>query len=300
MIGNRKQSGVLVVAAAAGAVSLLAGQLPRPRILTGIWRGIPVHYVIKHRLPIFEGDIILDHVLSHPVENRSHRTIGPRSFGIAYTSYLWPIAGMVHHVPYIVSNNTANVTTAIGMFNNALGGVIQWVPRTTETDYVNINLDPNNFCSCGESNVGRVGSEQTLNCAINCTPSGLLHEMGHTVGLWHEQSRPDRDNYITLDYNHIRADSVGNDDKLMDNAQILGLFDYGSIMEYFAFNLTADGVQTRQTIPAGIPLSNTTTYTAGDIDELRRLYGATPTRVTIATNPPGLQVVIDGSTFVTP
>ena len=55
-----------------------------------------------------------------------------------------------------------------------------------------------------------------------------------------------------------------------------------------------------ESIPAGIPLSNDTGYSAGDIDEIERLYNATPSKVTVTTNPPGLQIIVDGVTVQSP
>jgi hypothetical protein len=124
--------------------------------------------------------------------------------------------------------------------------------------------------------------------------------MGHATGLWHEQSRPGRDTHVTLSYKHIRADSIGDDAIATSNAYIYGPYDYAAIMEYFAFNLTADGSQTIQSIPPGIPLSNTNFYTTTDIDTIRRLYSAAPTYVTIDTSPTGLRAVVDGTTITTP
>jgi hypothetical protein len=47
------------------------------------------------------------------------------------------------------------------------------------------------------------------------------------------------------------------------------------------------------------PLSNPNGYSAGDIDGILRPYGAIPTQVTVTSNPPGLQVIVDGSTVTT-
>jgi len=281
--------------------SALWGQAPQPEIRTGIFRGQKVTYTWVPGKAIYQGDILLDHVQESPNAN------GVFSLGIAYSQYFWPKVGSVYRVPYVIdpaSGDTTNLTAAINQFNTTFAGVIQFVARTSEIDYVNFNFDPNNNSGVCEAYEGRVGGEQTVGGAGGtqnpCTVATILHEMGHTIGVWHEQSRSDRDTYVSVNYNAVIKASRSNFDKLLDNDQVSTLYDYASVMEYPAFSFSRNGQPAIETIPAGIPLSNPNGYSAGDIDGILRLYGAVPTQVTVTSNPPGLQVIVDGSTVTTP
>jgi hypothetical protein len=270
-----------------------------PVFYTGIFRGQQVVYQIINGRPIFEGDIILDHVQQKVPARGSAQPFA--TLGVAYNQYLWPQVSGVAQVPYIITQPAPTaLNDAITTFNQDLSGVIQFVPRTTQTNYVNFDFNPNDQSGVCDSNVGMIGGEQSVGGSIDCTLPGLLHEMGHTVGLWHEQQRPDRNSYVNVEYQNIIKDFYPDFNVLVDNVETFGLYDYASIMHYYPFAFSRNGGPTIESIPAGIPLSNTVGYTAGDIDGIERLYGATPSAVTITSNPPGLHVIVDNSTYTTP
>ncbi|KIH45055.1 astacin, partial [Ancylostoma duodenale] len=89
------------------------------------------------------------------------------------------------------------------------------------------------------SNVGRhpLGEEQLVSLAPECIRLGVIaHEVAHALGFWHEQSRPDRDQFVNVRWENIDKDSKGQflkeDPDDVDNAGVP--YDYGSIMHYRA------------------------------------------------------------------
>lgn len=90
-----------------------------------------------------------------------------------------------------------------------------------------------NRCS---SNVGRQGGQQVIKLSFLCAKytEVVIHEIGHVVGFWHEQSRPDRDDFITVLWENIQTGKKINFRKHpvteIDSLNIT--YDYGSIMHY--------------------------------------------------------------------
>lgn len=63
-----------------------------------------------------------------------------------------------------------------------------------------------------------------------------MHEIGHALGLYHEMSRLDRDNYITIHYSNIPHSLwKENFDKPLDTDSMETFhipYDLGSLMHY--------------------------------------------------------------------
>ena len=55
------------------------------------------------------------------------------------------------------------------------------------------------------SHVGRRGGQQDVTIGHGCTRLGTCqHELLHALGTIHEQSRPDRDDHVTIVWDNIK------------------------------------------------------------------------------------------------
>ncbi|XP_071176996.1 zinc metalloproteinase nas-36-like [Mytilus edulis] len=103
-----------------------------------------------------------------------------------------------------------------------------------------------NKCS---SKVGRKPIFQYINLGPSCLHVGIVvHEIGHALGFWHEQSRPDRNSYIKVIKKNIKKKKYHNFVRYpWSQSRIFGLpYDYSSIMHYgsHAFSVSSGSKQT--------------------------------------------------------
>ncbi|GMT06813.1 hypothetical protein PENTCL1PPCAC_28987, partial [Pristionchus entomophagus] len=128
------------------------------------------------------------------------------------------------------------------------------------------------------SSVGKTGGSQMISIGKECQSAGIIaHEIAHSLGFWHEQSRPDRDYYIRIRRQFVASGSETNFLKSSyHEADSMGLpYDLGSVMHYGPEAFTSrHGETTMETVNARYEstIGQRQQPSFIDIKQMNRLY----------------------------
>jgi len=177
---------------------------------------------------LFEGDIVMDEDLKNTVLGHNKRS-AVAAAELGHRKH-WP-GGVV---PYLLDDSLkpivrSQIIKAISEFHKCT--CVSFVPKTDE-DKNYVVFKDGKGCS---SSVGRKGGEQSIHLAYGCKRIGtVMHEMMHSLGIIHEQSRSDRDEFIKVRYENIKKDLVHNFRKYdyLESRNMDIPYNYNSVMHY--------------------------------------------------------------------
>ncbi|MDP3705027.1 MAG: M12 family metallopeptidase [Legionellaceae bacterium] len=137
------------------------------------------------------------------------------------------------------------------------------------TDY--LSFIPTNGTTCS-SFVGKQGGSQVVKLAARCGTMNIAHEIGHALGLWHEQSRGDRDAYIQILWDNIDENYRYNFNQHLTDGQDFGDYDYQSIMHYTAYAFSKNGEKTIMPLQEDIEIGQRDHLSNKDIAAVNAMY----------------------------
>ncbi|XP_064594609.1 zinc metalloproteinase nas-15-like isoform X2 [Liolophura sinensis] len=215
---------------------------------------------------MWEGDI------NEPLMfNPKHRN------AIRNRAYRWPNGIVPYHISSAYSSHDrATFLSALQSIEEStkVNGhtCIHFVPRTNQHDYIDIRRET----GC-HSPVGRHGGHQVISLGHGCERKGTAeHEVLHSLGFWHEQSRYDRDNYVIVHWDNVQHGREHDFNKhSSSDMDLLGQpYDYGSVMHYGAYAFAKDRSKPTLTPKkSGVTIGQRVGLSREDIKKIQLLYG---------------------------
>ena len=203
----------------------------------------------KEEYIVIEGDILIP---KHIYDEKGIEAI--------YSTNFWPNGIVPFEWDQNVSTqNRTNAINAMQEWENVAN--VDFRPRNNEPNFILIR-DSANDADPGNSSewVGMMGGPQRVNILDWQIRFIIVHELGHVLGLWHEQSRKDRDDYIQINWNNIqprfRDQFVKHDAADVYPKKVYAIdgdktYDFGSVMHYdrFAFSTQPGVLETITVLP---------------------------------------------------
>lgn len=179
-------------------------------------------------------------------------------------------------IPFTIGGGyTSDQVNIINQALTDLANAIGWITFEDAGNHPGKNrIFFNSATSSCSSPIGYQGRDNNIELSPSgCVSRGIVqHEVLHTLGFWHEQSRPDRDNYIEILWQNIEDSQTGN--FLARSAQELDSevtpYDFGSVMHYSKYAFTKNNLETINAFGSYIGQRNG--VSTWDIYEARAVY----------------------------
>jgi chitodextrinase len=248
--------------------------------------GIIVHEFMINGSPTYVNEVNGEYWFSEDIsitqeqfeQLRQQADPESRSLFTKSLSKVWPKGVVYYRMPEQGTLNAGNYKVFLDNVKKAFNLIssktrITFVQQTNQKEYIYFTYANGNSSPLGWSQ-GKANQIRMYN--INSV--GIIaHEILHSLGVYHEQSRPDRDKYIIV-YPERIAPANRFNYNISWSAQMSGTFDFNSLMLY-----SSDGFAINPKVPCMTKLDGSWIHgqrrglSEGDYVGLNELYNTSVT-----------------------
>ena len=188
----------------------------------------------------------------HPATNLP-LTSSTRNVGVYPTGYnLWAMVRFTYDSNLTATHRERIKTALLRIQSNTNVRFYNATGQPTHDDIYNFDYPYVNFTYIGNedtsySYVGRIGGKQDIGLAdfafYSYNTHVIEHEICHALGLFHEQCRYDRDDYVTINTSNLTEKGLANFAKRTSNYTCRGSYDFNSIMGYDSYTASVSVVK---------------------------------------------------------
>lgn len=198
--------------------------------------------IVGEKTESLTRDLSVNPITNLPLDKS--KMVSTRNLGVYPTPYnLWAMVRFTYD-SNLTSKQKAYIKAALldlqsktnVRFYNSTGQSQHDAVYNIDYPYVNFIYKNGDTSS---SKIGRVGGRQDIELAdfafdyaVWGDYSVIEHEICHALGMMHEQQRPDRDDYVVINWNNLTSKGRSNFSKVTTNYMYRGSYDFNSLMGY--------------------------------------------------------------------
>eukprot|EP00667_Euglena_gracilis_P011879 EG_transcript_12155 len=208
------------------------------------------------------------HMINATLHKRG-RQVAAQSAAEATLLTRWPVVNGRVRVAYTISTLTDSTITATltqAMAHWSANACVDFVSATAaDAGYVEVVAGTGTEC---QATIGYGTGSRPIWLTSSCDFGSIVHELGHSLGLYHEHSRWDRDSWVEFHAENVISGS-SSQYAITSDSFAYGLYDYSSIMHYGPYAFWGG---TGSTLFAPVVVGQRTGLTARDVALVQWLY----------------------------
>ena len=135
-----------------------------------------------------------------------------------------------------------------------------------------------------DSRIGKIKTQKSQQLSLNrfhcMNEATIAHELVHALGFDHEHNRPDRDDWVEINFNNVISEESNSNFRKLDSNEFRDFgtpYDYKSIMHYHSYaHALNKSLHTIRALKAPFEIEINENLSETDVRKIRLLYNCQP------------------------